>query len=125
MADRLPIFGAPAPTSPTEDGLNFLMLGGVVSPRWKQGFEDTYPASAFPGPCLAMLGDHDDDEEGFHKLAAELSCADANPSTRWTMLAKWYRVHYPRGAAGEVGVRRIEKTAACKSLLNRGAASHI
>jgi len=71
------------------------MPGGVASPRWKEGFEDMYPANAFPGPCWAMLGNHDYDEEGFHKVAAELSYADAHPGTRWTMPAKWYRVDWP------------------------------
>ena len=71
------------------------MDGGVASPRWKEGFEDMYPASIFPGPCWAMLGNHDYDEENFHKVAAELSYADARPGTRWTMPAKWYRVDYP------------------------------
>jgi hypothetical protein len=71
------------------------MDGGVASPRWKEGFEDMYPADVFPGPCWAMLGNHDYDEENFHKVAAELSYADANPGTRWKMPAKWYRVDYP------------------------------
>ena len=71
------------------------MAGGVASPRWKEGFEDMYPARVFPGPCWAMLGNHDYDEENFHKVAAELSYADANPSTRWTMPTKWYRVDWP------------------------------
>ncbi len=71
------------------------MPGGVVSPRWKEGFEDMYPATVFPGPCWAMLGNHDYDEENFHKVAAELSYTDAHPGTRWTMPAKWYRVDWP------------------------------
>src|SRR3954468_14236560 len=71
------------------------MPGGVASPRWKEGFEEMYPASAFPGPCWAMLGNHDYDEESFQKVAAELAYADAHPGTRWTMPAKWYRVDYP------------------------------
>ncbi len=61
----------------------------------KEGFEDMYPADVFPGPCWAMLGNHDYDEENFHKVAAELSYADAHPGTRWTMPSKWYRVDYP------------------------------
>jgi len=71
------------------------MQGGVASPRWQDGFEDMYPAEVFPGPCWAMLGNHDYDEESFHKVAAELSYADAHPSTRWKMPAKWYRVDWP------------------------------
>lgn len=71
------------------------MKGGVNSPRWQVGFEDMYPASVFPGPCWAMLGNHDYDEENSLKLAAQLSYASAHPETRWTMPAKWYRVDWP------------------------------
>jgi tartrate-resistant acid phosphatase type 5 len=71
------------------------MKGGVNSPRWQVGFEDMYPASAFPGPCWAMLGNHDYDEENSMKLASELCYASAHPNTRWTMPAKWYRVDWP------------------------------
>jgi tartrate-resistant acid phosphatase type 5 len=72
------------------------MEGGVASPRWQEGFEDMYPAEVFPGPCWAMLGNHDYDEESFHKVAAQLSYADAHPGTRWRMPAKWYRVDWPK-----------------------------
>ncbi|HSI14344.1 MAG TPA: metallophosphoesterase [Chthoniobacter sp.] len=71
------------------------MPGGVASPRWKEGFEDMYPADVFPGPCWAMLGNHDYDEESFQKVAAQLSYADAHPGTRWTMPSKWFRVDWP------------------------------
>ncbi len=71
------------------------LSGGVNSPRWKTGFEEMYPASAFPGPCWAMLGNHDYDEEEGLKLSAELAYADAHPGTRWTMPGKWHRVDWP------------------------------
>ena len=48
------------------------MDGGVASPRWKDGFEDMYPADVFPvrvGPCSAI----DDYDENFHKVAANSS----------------------------------------------------
>ncbi len=69
--------------------------GGVNCPRWKTGFEDMYPADVFPGPCWAMLGNHDYDEDSGRKLAAEMEYAEAHPGTRWTMPAKWYRVDWP------------------------------
>ncbi len=69
--------------------------GGVNCPRWKTGFEDMYPASAFPGPCWAMLGNHDYDEESGLKMAAQLEYAEAHPGTRWMMPSKWYRVDWP------------------------------
>jgi len=84
------------------DGLFFLgdnfygpFKGGTHCPRWKDDFEDIYPASAFPGPCWAILGNHDYDDEPVDKLQAELTYAKAKPGTRWTMPAKWYRLDLP------------------------------
>jgi hypothetical protein len=68
---------------------------GVDSPRWKTGFDDMYPTSTFPGPCWAVLGNHDYDEEIGIKMEAQLAYAAKNPGTRWTMPAKWYRVDWP------------------------------
>lgn len=69
--------------------------GGTDCPRWKADFEDIYPATSFPGPCWAILGNHDYDDEPVDKLNAELSYAKAKPGTRWTMPAKWYRLDLP------------------------------
>jgi hypothetical protein len=69
--------------------------GGTACPRWKADFEDIYPASSFPGPCWAILGNHDYDDEPVDKLKAELTYAQAKPGTRWTMPAKWYRLDLP------------------------------
>jgi tartrate-resistant acid phosphatase type 5 len=68
---------------------------GLQSPRWKTGFEDMYPADVFPGPCWAMLGNHDYDNEPVIKLQAELAYQKARPGTRWTMPDKWYRFTWP------------------------------
>ncbi|MDR3406049.1 MAG: metallophosphoesterase [Chthoniobacter sp.] len=68
---------------------------GLDSPRWKTGFEDMYPAQAFPGPCWAVLGNHDYDNEPVIKIAAELAYHKARPGTRWTMPSKWYRFEWP------------------------------
>jgi hypothetical protein len=68
---------------------------GVESPRWKDGFDDMYPASHFPGPCWSVLGNHDYDEEIGIKMEAQLAYAAKHPGTRWTMPAKWYRVDWP------------------------------
>jgi hypothetical protein len=70
--------------------------GGTSCPRWKTQFEDMYPASVFPGPCYAMLGNHDYDDEPKDKLAAELAYAKDHPGTRWTMPAKWYAFEFPK-----------------------------
>ena len=70
--------------------------GGVNCPRWKEQFEDMYPKDVFPGPCYAMLGNHDYDEEPKDKLEAELNYAKANPGTRWTMPSKWYSFEFPK-----------------------------
>lgn len=72
------------------------MEDGVKSKRWKTGFEDMYPASVFPGPCWAVLGNHDyHDNEGGEKT--QLAYAQT-PGTRWTMPAKWYRFEFPSGS---------------------------
>ena len=70
--------------------------GGVNSPRWKINFEDMYPSETFPGPCWAMLGNHDYSEEVGVKMEAELAYASACPNTRWTMPAKYYRFEWPK-----------------------------
>ena len=86
----------------TPDGLflvgdNFYgkLSGRAQDPRWKTDFEDMYPASAFPGPCWAMLGNHDYHIEPAGKFRAELDYAKSHPGTRWTMPAKWYRLDWP------------------------------
>lgn len=68
-------------------------LSGIDSPRWEAEFESMYPARAFPGPCYAMLGNHDyDDQPG----GAEIQLAYARrPGTRWKMPSLWYRVDLP------------------------------
>jgi tartrate-resistant acid phosphatase type 5 len=60
------------------------------SPRWKKEIEDMYPASLFPGPTYAVLGNHD-----YHDNAGgqDVQLAYAKkPGVRWTMPAKWYRL---------------------------------
>jgi len=81
----------------TPDGLllsgdNFYskMEDGLKSKRWRTGFEDMYPAEVFPGPCYAVLGNHDyHDNEGGEQV--QLAYAKQG-GTRWTMPHKWYRV---------------------------------
>lgn len=66
--------------------------GGVNSPRWKEQFEDMYPAGVFPGPCHALLGNHDYDDAPGLKTVAELQYARTHPGTRWHMPGNWYAV---------------------------------
>ena len=70
------------------------MTGGVKSDRWRTGFEQMYDAATFPGPCYAVLGNHDYGDNKGGELT-QLAYATATPGTRWTMPAKWYRVDYP------------------------------
>jgi len=71
------------------------MEGGLESKRWKTGFEEMYPASSFPGPCWAILGNHDyHDNAGGEQV--ELAYARQTKGTRWTMPSKWYRVDLPK-----------------------------
>ena len=69
--------------------------GGADSPRWKSGFEDMYPASAFPGPAYAVLGNHDYQMFPMSKVDAELEYARRGKS-RWTMPSKWYSFDFPK-----------------------------
>lgn len=67
--------------------------GGTESPRWKLEFEDMYPAGTFPGPCYAVLGNHDyDNQPGGDKVQLDYA---RKPGTRWKMPARWYRVELP------------------------------
>lgn len=70
------------------------LKGGVDSARWQSGFEQMYPASSFPGPCWAVLGNHDyhDTQDGEQY---QLGYAAKHPGTRWRMPAKYYRVDWP------------------------------
>lgn len=68
--------------------------GGVDCPRWQSEFEEMYPRSLVDGPCWAMLGNHDYDDEPIDKLKAELAYGPAKNS-RWTMPSKWYRFDFP------------------------------
>lgn len=62
----------------------------VDSPRWQTDIEAMYPASVFPGPQYAVLGNHDyHDNEGGELVQLAYS---QKPGVRWKMPAKWYRV---------------------------------
>jgi len=69
-------------------------LDGVESLRWKNEFEDMYPSSLFPGPCYAVLGNHDYDDQpgGGAKFQLEYSKVSGS---RWKMPDLWYRVDFP------------------------------
>ena len=70
------------------------LAGGSGSPRWKTQFEDMYPASDFPCPAYAVLGNHDYQRWPESKVDAELEYA-RNGRTRWTMPSRWYRFEFP------------------------------
>ena len=61
----------------------------VDSTRWQTGIEEMYPKSVFPGPCWAILGNHDyHDNQGGEQV--QLAYAK-KLGGRWTMPNKWYR----------------------------------
>lgn len=61
----------------------------VHSTRWKETFEDVYPADAFPNACWAILGNHDyHDNAGGEQVQLEYA---KQAGTRWKMPSKWYR----------------------------------
>ena len=69
----------------------------TTSDRWRDSFEDVYPSADFPGPCWAVLGNHDyRDNPGGD--AVQLAYA-RRPGTRWRMPAKWYRFDLGPAAA--------------------------
>ncbi|MEP2777148.1 MAG: metallophosphoesterase [Luteolibacter sp.] len=68
------------------------MPGGVKCPRWKTQYSAIYPPAAFPGPCHAILGNHEYDDQPKVKVEAELGYAKYKPTTRWNMPNKWYRL---------------------------------
>jgi tartrate-resistant acid phosphatase type 5 len=56
-----------------------------------------YPASDFPCPAYAVLGNHDYQRYPESKVDAELEYARTgrNGTTHWTMPARWYRFVFP------------------------------
>lgn len=69
---------------PTEGGFS------LKSERWKKEIEDMYPASVFPGPQWAVLGNHDyHDNIGGEEVQLAYG---KQPGIRWHMPNKWYRV---------------------------------
>jgi tartrate-resistant acid phosphatase type 5 len=75
------------------------LAGGATSTRWQTGFEEMYPASDFPCPAYAVLGNHDYQRWPESKVDAELEYArngrNGAAATRWTMPSRWYRFAFP------------------------------
>lgn len=71
------------------------MPGGVKSPRWQSGFSNAYPSKTFPGPCWAILGNHDYHDTHGNELVQLGYAASLDRKTRWSMPAKYYRVDLP------------------------------
>jgi tartrate-resistant acid phosphatase type 5 len=75
------------------------LAGAAASPRWQTHFEEMYPASDFPCPAYAVLGNHDYQRWPESKVDAELEYArsgrNGGAATRWTMPARWYRFEFP------------------------------
>ena len=70
------------------------MHDGVNDARWKDQFEDMYPANLFPGPAFAVLGNHDYEKHTFDKVQIQLDYPKQH-KTRWTMPDKRYTFKYP------------------------------
>ena len=70
------------------------LFGGKDSGRWQSQFEQMYPASAFPGKCYAVLGNHDYEDRPSSKADAQLAYA-AQKHSRWTMPNRWYSFELP------------------------------
>ena len=71
------------------DNIYGKLPGGTQSPVWTERIESMYPVEAFPVPMVAVLGNHDyDDQVG--KEAIELAYAREHCGRRWCMPSKWY-----------------------------------
>jgi tartrate-resistant acid phosphatase type 5 len=70
------------------------LAGGAGSARWQTQFEQMYPASDFPCPAYAVLGNHDYQRWPESKVDAELEYARSG-RTRFTMPSRWYRFEFP------------------------------
>ncbi|MDB9741833.1 metallophosphoesterase [Akkermansiaceae bacterium] len=70
------------------------MNGGVKSSRFRKQFSEVYPRSSFPGPCYAILGNHEYDDQYKVKIEAQIGYNKSKPGTRWNMPNKWYRVDF-------------------------------
>ena len=68
-------------------------LDNVTDERWQSIFEKMYDAARLNVPFYASLGNHDYEA---NKANIELDYAKANPSSRWKMPWKWYRVDFPK-----------------------------
>ena len=69
------------------------MPGGVKCSRFKKQFSQVYSPKVFPGPCYAILGNHEYDDERKNKIEAQLGYAEYKKNrTRWSMPGKWYRL---------------------------------
>lgn len=75
------------------------LAGGAGCTRWQTAFEEMYPASDFPCPAYAVLGNHDYQRWPESKVDAELEYArsgrNGSAPTRWTMPSRWYRFEFP------------------------------
>jgi hypothetical protein len=69
---------------------------GYSSDRWQRQFEQMYPTSHFPGPCYAVLGNHDYEYKVSSKVELELGYAAYAKGTRWTMPGLWYTFTWPK-----------------------------
>lgn len=64
-------------------------LTSITAERWLKGFETMYPTSVFPGPCPAILGNHDY-LDWLNGPETQLDYPRKHQS-RWHMPSKWYR----------------------------------
>lgn len=69
--------------------------GGAKSKVWKTMFEEMYSKNKMPFPFYVTVGNHDIETD--EKLQAELDYAAQNPSSRWKLPARWYRLDLPEG----------------------------
>ena len=70
----------------------YLKPGQLTDEMWQAMFEKTYHADALDFPFYAALGNHDYSAESVN---FQLDYARENPTGRWKLPSKWYRVDLP------------------------------
>lgn len=63
-----------------------------TDPQWQHLFESMYDHTALHAPFYAVLGNHDYEHR---KDLIELGYAQKNPTSRWKLPGRWYRLQLP------------------------------
>jgi hypothetical protein len=74
----------------------YVKLSGTKDYQWQTVFEDMYDPKRVNFPFFCVLGNHDYEND---KPRIEQQYTFENPTSRFKMPARWYRVDFPEGSA--------------------------